>query len=48
MNAFYKIGFGTWEFGGRGQPKPDNDDAKDIESITALILQYLPHNATII
>lgn len=43
MNAFYKIGFGTWEFGGRGQPKPDNDDAKDIESIQYALKAGLKH-----
>ena len=43
MNNFYKIGFGTWEFGGRTEPDPNNDDAKDIQNIQNAIKSGIKH-----
>lgn len=43
MNKFHKIGFGTWEFGGRAEPDPHNDDEKDIKCIRTAIDLGLQH-----
>lgn len=40
---FSKIGFGTWTFGGRGHPVPNNDDAADIAVIQSAIKSGLHH-----
>lgn len=43
MDEFYKIGFGTWEFGGRGTPNPDNNDAEDIQNIQNALRAGIKH-----
>lgn len=43
MKKFHKIGFGTWEFGGRSHPNPDNDDQKDISNIRNALLAGIKH-----
>ena len=40
---FPKIGFGTWQFGGRREPDPNNDDVRDIAAIQAAIKMGLYH-----
>lgn len=39
----FKLGFGTWGFGGRYEPDPNNDDKKDIEIIQYAIRRGLTH-----
>ena len=43
MKDFYKIGFGTWLFGGTTIPNPDNNDEYDIACIRNAIDAGLKH-----
>jgi diketogulonate reductase-like aldo/keto reductase len=41
--AFFKIGFGTWQIGGRTEADPNNDDKADIEAIQYAIKKGIRH-----
>lgn len=40
---FPKLGFGTWQFGGRSEPYPNNDDESDVCAIQNAIQLGLTH-----
>ncbi|MDR1026613.1 MAG: aldo/keto reductase [Lactobacillus sp.] len=40
---FPKLGLGTWMMGGRAEPDPNNDDAKDIEAIQNALNAGIKH-----
>lgn len=42
-DKFFKLGLGTWQFGGRTEPDPNNDDAADIRAIQNAINAGIKH-----